>query len=75
MVERGRDWIRQAERDLENARYELEGGYYEWACFLAQQAAWKAVKAVYQKLGYEAFGHSVAGLLKRLPKEIDSPPG
>jgi HEPN domain-containing protein len=70
LVERSRDWIRQAERDLENAEYELKGGYYEWACFLAQQASEKAIKAVYQRLGYEAFGHSVAGLLKNMPSEI-----
>ena len=70
MVERSADWIRQAKRDLENAEYELKGGFYEWACFLSQQAAEKAVKAVFQKLGAEAFGHSVAGLLQRLPESF-----
>jgi len=69
MVERSSDWIRQAERDLDNAEYELKGGYYEWACFLSQQAAEKAVEAVFQKLGAEAFGHSVTGLLNELPNE------
>lgn len=63
----------QAEHDLENARYELKGGYYEWACFLSQQAAEKAVKAVYQRLGAEAFGHSVASLLKGLLKRFSPP--
>jgi len=62
--------MKQARRDLENARYELLGGYYEWSCFLAQQAAEKAVKAVFQKLGAEAFGHSVTGLLESLPTEM-----
>lgn len=70
MVERSKDWLLQAERDLENAKYELKGGYYEWACFLSQQAAEKAVKAVYQKLGAEAFGHSVASLLRNLPESL-----
>lgn len=70
MVERSKDWFRQAERDLENAKYELEGGFYEWACFLSQQAAEKALKAVYQKLGAEAFGHSVFGLASRLPERF-----
>ena len=69
MVERSIDWLKQAERDLENAKYELVGGYYEWTCFLSQQAAEKAVKAIFQKLGCEAFGYAVAGLLQRLPKE------
>jgi len=62
--------MKQAKRDLENAKYELKGGFFEWACFLSQQAAEKAVKAVFQKLGAEAFGHSVAGLLQRLPEKI-----
>jgi len=70
LVERSRDWIKQARRDLENAEYEARGGYYEWACFLSQQASEKAVKAVFQRLGAEAFGHSVAGLLRRLPEEL-----
>jgi len=73
MVERSADWMRQAKRDLENAAYELKGGFYEWACFLAQQAAEKAVKAVFQELSAEAFGHSVAGLLERLPAQLRPP--
>lgn len=70
MVERSADWIRQAKRDIENANYELKGGFYEWSCFLSQQSAEKAVKAVIQRLGGEAFGHSVAGLLQELPSDI-----
>jgi HEPN domain-containing protein len=70
MVERSLDWIKQAKRDLENAEYELKGGFYEWSCFLSQQASEKAIKAVFQKLKAEAFGHSVAGLLKKLPKKF-----
>jgi len=68
MVERSRDWMKQAERDIENAKYEMRGGFFEWACFLSQQAAEKALKAVYQKLGGEAFGHSVSGLISNLPE-------
>jgi len=60
--------MKQAERDIENAKYEMRGGFHEWACFLSQQAADKALKAVYQKLGGEAFGHSISGLLSNLPK-------
>ncbi|MEM2925955.1 MAG: HEPN domain-containing protein [Candidatus Bathyarchaeia archaeon] len=62
--------MRQAKRDLENAEYELRGGFYEWACFLSQQAAEKAIKALFQRIGAEAFGHSVAGLLQRLPEQF-----
>ncbi len=69
MPERSHDWMRQAEKDLENARWEKEGGYFEWACFVAQQAAEKAIKAVYQKLGGEAWGHSVFNLLRGLEEK------
>lgn len=71
MAERSQDWLEQAERDLENARWQKEGGYHEWACFVSQQAAEKAVKGVYQKLGAEAWGHSVGSLLEGLAGEID----
>ena len=69
MASRAEDWLRQAERDLQHARDSLEDGVYEWAAFAAQQAAEKAVKAVYQWLGAEARGHSVTQLLAALPAE------
>ena len=55
MVSRARDWLRQALRDLEHARRSLEMGDYEWACFASQQAAEKAVKALYQHIGVEVW--------------------
>lgn len=50
-MERSADWMEQARGDLEHARFDVQGRFYEWACFSAQQAAGKAVKAVFQKLG------------------------
>jgi len=70
MVERSRDWLKQAKRDLEGAEHALRGGFHEWACFLSQQASEKAIKAVYQSLGAEALGHSVLSLMKKLPKKF-----
>ncbi|MCS6768154.1 MAG: HEPN domain-containing protein [Candidatus Nitrosocaldus sp.] len=55
-MERSRDWLRQAEHDLEHARSDLERGFYDWACFSAKQAAEKAVKAVFQSMNNEAWG-------------------
>lgn len=68
-VRRPGDWHRQAEADLEAAERLREAGRYEWACFLAQQAAEKAVKAAHQEVGAEAWGHSVAELLLALDPE------
>jgi len=68
MVERSKDWFEQAKRDLENARWELKGRFYEWSCFSAQQSAEKALKAVFQKMGGTAWGHSVRDLLLGLAR-------
>ncbi len=69
-MERSRDWMMQAEVDLEHARKDLNDGFYEWACFSAQQSAEKAVKALFNALNSEAYGHNIAGLLKRLPLRV-----
>ncbi|MFO8240413.1 MAG: HEPN domain-containing protein [Dissulfuribacterales bacterium] len=68
MPERHADWLRQAKRDLEHARRAADAGDWEWSCFAAQQAAEKAVKALYQSLGAAAWGHSVTMLLTNLPE-------
>ncbi len=70
MASRAQDWLRQAERDLQHARDTLERGVFEWAAFAAQQAAEKAVKALYQHLGAEARGHAVTQLLAALPATV-----
>jgi len=70
MPTRHEDWLRQAKRDLEHAKHALENEEYEWSCFAAQQAAEKAIKALYQKLGADAWGHSVSALLSNLPSQI-----
>jgi HEPN domain-containing protein len=56
----------QADGDLTHARYSLEVGHHDWACFAAQQAAEKAVKAVFQSLHAEAWGHAISELLQAL---------
>ncbi len=73
MVSRAVDWLRQALRDLEHAKKSITMGDYEWACFAAQQAAEKAVKALYQKLGIEVWGHSISRMLEQLPEEHKPP--
>lgn len=60
MAERSGDWYRQARRDLDSARAQRAAEFFEWACFISQQASEKALKAALQKLGGEAWGHSIA---------------
>lgn len=70
MASRQEDWLRQAQRNLEHAARSAEMGHFEWACFAAQQAAEKAVKALFQAQGAEAWGHSVRDLLLGLPEAM-----
>ncbi len=72
-MERSKDWLDEAQGDLEHARSDMEGGFHNWACFSAQQAAEKAVKAVFQRMGAEAWGHSVADLMEELAKKHEIP--
>lgn len=56
-------WLEQARRDLDDARYAGRGRRWNLTCFLAQQAAEKALKGYLYGRGAEAvWGHSVAEL-------------
>lgn len=67
MPERSLDWLRQAEKDLQKAQLDFDSGFYEWACFTAQQATEKAIKSLFQRLHGEAWGHGTKALLEQLP--------
>lgn len=71
MGSREGDWLAQASRDLEQAMASQSEGRHEWACFAAQQAAEKAVKALHLAMGQDAWGHVVARLLSELPIAVD----
>ena len=73
MPNRASDWLNQAVRDLEQAKDSQKAERHEWACFAAQQAAEKAVKALHLHLGQEAWGHVVAKLLSELPDTVELP--
>ena len=75
MPNRAKDWLKQAEKDLKHSRNALDDKDFEWACFAAQQAAEKAVKAMYEAFHIESWGHSISTLLKEfkpisIPKEL-----
>ena len=67
MANRYKDWLKQAEADLAHAGIAREGGSHEWACFSAQQAAEKALKALFQRLSMEAGGPTLTVLIGNVP--------
>jgi HEPN domain-containing protein len=72
MAQRSRDWMDQALRDLDRARLDVQYEYYEWACFVCQQAAEKAVKAVHYARNKSVRGHGILKLLQTLLDEEES---
>ena len=72
-MNRSLDWLKQAERDLEFARENIDDGYFEWISFIAQQAAEKAVKSLFYKLNMEPWGHSISRLLEEVKEKVDVP--
>jgi len=63
-------WLTQAKRDLKAAKDSARNENYEWACFQAQQAAEKAVKALLYAYGASAWGYSVVELLEKIEKYV-----
>ena len=72
MPNRANDWLAQAQRDLEQAKSSQNEDRHEWACFAAQQAAEKAIKALHLASGQEAWGHVIARLLTELPQPVST---
>jgi HEPN domain-containing protein len=69
--EEARRWLAQAQNDLAFARVGLSEGYPAQTCFMAQQAAEKAVKAVrYGRGDRIVLGHSVWDQLRVLGSDV-----
>ena len=73
MPNRALDWLRQADRDFEQAEDSRHAGRHEWACFAAQQAAEKAIKALHLHEGQKARGCVISQLFAGLPETVDVP--
>ncbi len=68
----GLRWLEQAEADRRGAQLLFDGASYHLTCFIAQQAAEKALKAYLYAQGEElVIGHSVEALA-RWAAEYDS---
>jgi len=64
-------WLAAARDDLDSARYLASGGRHAPACFLSQQAAQKAVKAVHYGQGARSvIGHNVRALVAKLSPRV-----
>ncbi|MCS3919921.1 HEPN domain-containing protein [Fervidibacter sacchari] len=61
-------WFKQAEQTLKSAENDAAGGFWNWVCFKAEQAAQFAVKGLLRALGEPAFGHALTKLLSDLSK-------
>ena len=69
-------WLQQAQHDVRAAAHSRKGGFHEIACFLAQQAAEKALKAfLYAQGERPVLGHATHLLVQRCaayqPKYLD----
>lgn len=65
-TEEARRWLAQAENDLRFARLALKEGFFSQCCFISQQAAEKAVKAVHYQSGARIVtGHSIVQLMEK----------
>ena len=63
-------WWEQAKEDIDSAKFNLEGGKYKVASFLAQQAVEKALKALYiKKFKSLKKTHDLVSLAKELKLE------
>lgn len=67
MTPRAQAWLRQAQNDLEAARVTAGQGFHAQACYLAGQAAEKALKAVLVAAGLTPpYSHSLERLVQLL---------
>jgi HEPN domain-containing protein len=69
-MRRGREeasrWLKQAEHDLKVAEHNLKAGFYSDACFMAEQASQKALKAyLILRTGRSIHEHSIQALAKK----------
>lgn len=67
MESRAKDWLDQACNDLQWGHASAESGFHSQACFIAQQVAEKALKALAYFRGAELVrGHSVLVVCREL---------
>jgi len=66
-VHEARRWVDTAHEDIDAACVLLDKQKFSHACFFAQQAAEKALKALWISIGEDPWGHSLQKLITDLP--------
>jgi HEPN domain-containing protein len=62
-------WWRTAKDDIEAAEALHEAGKFSHACFLSQQSAEKAMKALWFAIDGDPWGHSIQKLVMQFPRQ------
>lgn len=65
-----KEWIKQAEEELDMADFLLQGGYFKGSCYHAQQSVEKALKASLFKKGWELEKTHSAARLTAIGKDL-----
>ncbi|MEM1696896.1 MAG: HEPN domain-containing protein, partial [Desulfurococcaceae archaeon] len=61
------NWLAEAQADLRYAEVSISTGRFNWACFIAQQSAEKALRAlVLHVLGEYPRGHDLVKFYRRV---------
>lgn len=69
-MNRSKDWLRQAQEDLKFANASIDLEHYNQTCFIAQQAAEKALKALAFKKGAQ---YIKSDSVKKIAKDLGFP--
>jgi HEPN domain-containing protein len=62
-------WWLTAQEDLDVAKTLHEAGKFSHACFLSQQSAEKAMKALWLAIDADPWGHSIQKLVMQFPRQ------
>ncbi len=65
-MRRTADWLEQAKGELKAAKNLLASGDYAWSCFVSQQAAEKALKAILEHFRSPTAGHNLLALIEEV---------
>ena len=68
-------WFQQAVFDLKAVRWNIQGGFHDTACFLAQQAGEKALKSLLYYLGARKTAlltHSLVEMIREGRKQVEA---